>query len=148
VTAWAGASTRGGQAEGCVVAGAGLLLAVWVLARSLSAGGPDFPRPPAAYAGDPRGRIVPIAADAGPPSGLVGTGAERSEADRSVDLNRADRQTLATLPGIGPSLADRIVTDRERRGPFGSPEALLRVPGIGSKRMAQVRPHLTVTEAP
>jgi competence ComEA-like helix-hairpin-helix protein len=148
VTASTSASTRGGQAEGCVVAGAGLLLAAWVLARTVSAGGPDFPRPPDAHTGDPRGRTIPIAAYAGPPSGLVGAGAVRSEADRSVDLNRADRQTLATLPGIGPSLADRIVTDRERRGPFGSPEALLRVPGIGSKRMTQVRPHLTVTEAP
>jgi competence protein ComEA len=142
------AATRVGQAEGCVLAGTGVLLAAWILARSLSVAGPDFPLPPEGHAADRRARAVPVAADSAGPSGPAGAAVERREARPSVDLNRADRQTLATLPGIGPSLADRIVADRERRGPFGSPEGLLRVPGIGSKRLEQVRPYLTVTEMP
>src|SRR4051812_40375477 len=52
-----------------------------------------------------------------------------------VDLNRADRGTLAQLPGVGPHLADRIVTQRDARGPFTSPDDLRQVPGIGPARL-------------
>ena len=48
-----------------------------------------------------------------------------------VDLNRATPAQLETLPGIGPSMAARIVAYRAEHGPFESVEGLLDVSGIG-----------------
>ena len=64
---------------------------------------------------------------------------------RAVDLDRATAGDLAAVPGIGPGLAGEVVRDREERGPFGRPDGLLRVRGIGPARMRQARPFLTVT---
>lgn len=60
----------------------------------------------------------------------------------SLDIDRASVPEWIRLPGIGPSLAARIVADREARGPFGAPEGLLRVPGIGPKTLNKIRPFL------
>ena len=60
---------------------------------------------------------------------------EPSVAPRSVDLNTAGMEELvATLPGIGPALAERIIAFRQERGPFASPSDLALVPGIGARR--------------
>lgn len=52
-------------------------------------------------------------------------------ASPAVNLNRAGREELESLPGIGPALAGRILESRSREGPFRSLEDLTRVPGIG-----------------
>ena len=62
-----------------------------------------------------------------------------------VDLNTADATTLITLPGIGPTLAERILAYRETRGPFLAPEELLAVPGIGAKVYAGLAERLTLS---
>lgn len=59
-----------------------------------------------------------------------------------VDVNRADWPELAQLPGIGESLAKRIVASRREVGPFREPDDLLRVRGIGPKTLDRVRPYL------
>jgi competence protein ComEA len=59
-----------------------------------------------------------------------------------IDPNSAPQEDLELLPGIGPSLAQRIIADREARGPFADPEALVRVPGIGAALVERLRPHL------
>jgi competence protein ComEA len=61
-----------------------------------------------------------------------------------LDPNRATAAELELLPGIGPTLAARIVEDRARRGPFPSVEALGRVSGIGARRLADLRPLVSV----
>ncbi len=60
-----------------------------------------------------------------------------------VDVNRATPAELRTLPGIGPTLAARIVEAR-RRQPFRSVEDLRKVRGIGAKTLQRLRPHVTV----
>lgn len=50
-----------------------------------------------------------------------------------INLNRATKAELETLPGIGPTLAERIITYREQHGPFRRPEELKNVSGIGNK---------------
>lgn len=55
-----------------------------------------------------------------------------------VNINTAGIEELDTLPGIGPSTAQKIVDDRERNGPFASPEDLKRVSGIGDKKYEQL----------
>ncbi|ADH85510.1 ComEA family DNA-binding protein [Desulfurivibrio alkaliphilus] len=59
-------------------------------------------------------------------------------------VNRADARTLRLLPGIGPTLAGRIVEYRTSHGSFQSPEELLQVQGIGPKTLAAIRPLITI----
>lgn len=60
-----------------------------------------------------------------------------------VDLDVADATTIEGLPWIGPALAQRIVANRDRCGPFGSLEALKRVAGIGDGVVKRLEPHVT-----
>jgi competence protein ComEA len=59
-----------------------------------------------------------------------------------VDVNRATAEQLQTLPGIGPTLAQRILDERAKR-PFRSAEELRRVSGIGPKTLEKLRPYVT-----
>lgn len=59
-----------------------------------------------------------------------------STKDGKVNLNRASAAELDTLPGVGPSTAEKIVADREANGPFATVEDLKRVSGIGDKKFA------------
>jgi competence protein ComEA len=64
------------------------------------------------------------------------------EVDYRIDINRASWVEFAQLPRIGRTLAERIVEDRERNGPFESIEDLQRVRGIGAKTIERIRPLL------
>ncbi len=64
--------------------------------------------------------------------------------DTRVNINTADRRTLETLPGIGPSLAQRIIDYRAANGSFKSVEDLLKVSGIGSKTLERLKELATV----
>jgi competence protein ComEA len=132
VTTGSGGADAGPRARGVTAAGLGLLLLAGGLTGLTETGGAGFP--PAVPSTDGH-RGFPAAAAL--PASPVG-----------VDLNRADRTVLATLPGIGPILAERILAHREAHGPFRQPEELLAVPGIGAKRLAQVRPLVRVPERP
>jgi competence protein ComEA len=57
-----------------------------------------------------------------------------------IDIDKASVVELTRLPRIGPSLAARIVSDRERNGPFGSPAGLGRVSGVGPKLLEGIEP--------
>jgi len=73
---------------------------------------------------------------------------ERMEAqsfDYRLDINRATWVEWTQLEGIGDSLARRIVADRDQNGPFRSVDDLRRVPGIGPKTLARLRPWLDVS---
>lgn len=59
-----------------------------------------------------------------------------------LEMDRATASDWERLPGIGPSLAARIVADRAERGPFQTPEGLLRVRGIGPRTLERIRPYL------
>jgi competence protein ComEA len=59
-----------------------------------------------------------------------------------VDINAADAGTLATVPGIGPGLAERIVAFRTANGPFASVDELLDVSGITDRRLDAMLPYV------
>jgi competence protein ComEA len=61
-----------------------------------------------------------------------------------VNLNTATAAQLDTLPGIGPTLAEAIISERQRRGGFRSVNELRDVRGIGEKRFADLRTRVTV----
>ncbi len=65
-----------------------------------------------------------------------------------LDLNQAAAADLERLPGLGPELARRIVEYRQRHGIFKSLAELEQVKGIGSQKLARLRPHLTVETPP
>lgn len=84
---------------------------------------------------------------------LVSRGAHRGnliEIDRAapqtvdfeIDINEAQWPEFALLPGIGETLARRIVESREKEGPFLDHEDLRRVKGIGQKTLDAARPYL------
>jgi competence protein ComEA len=62
----------------------------------------------------------------------------RASARQPVDLDVASAAEIEKLPGIGPSLAKRIVADRTANGPFGCLEALDRVKGVGPALLARL----------
>jgi len=62
----------------------------------------------------------------------------------AIDLNRASQAELESLPGVGPTLAERIVLDRAQRGWFASVDDLGRVRGIGPKTLERLRPWVSV----
>lgn len=63
-------------------------------------------------------------------AGAEGGGAS-AEQGPTVDINTAEAAELEQLPGIGPALADRIITYRETHGAFSAFEELAAVSGIG-----------------
>jgi len=60
-----------------------------------------------------------------------------------VDINSADSNQLMTLPGVGTSLAQRIVDYRTEHGTFHTVDDLLAVQGFGKRRLDEVRQWLT-----
>jgi len=65
-----------------------------------------------------------------------------------LNVNKATREELEALPGIGPVIAQRILERRETVGPFKSVEELLQVSGIGPARLAAIRDLVTVSDEP
>lgn len=96
---------------------------------------------------------VPVKTDAAPltvaPPGLQGAAgksvvhAPSKGTSGRVNLNTATLQQLDALPGVGPSIAARIIEYRQKEGPFRTVEQLLEVPGIGPKKMEALRDLVT-----
>lgn len=63
---------------------------------------------------------------------------------RQININRADAETLQTLPRIGPDTARRIIEERDAHGPFKKKEDLMRIRGIGRKTFKWLEPLITV----
>jgi competence protein ComEA len=61
-----------------------------------------------------------------------------------VNINTAGQAELERLPGIGPSLAKKILDFREKNGAFKSPADLTAVQGIGDKKFEQIKNMVTV----
>lgn len=64
--------------------------------------------------------------------------------DGRVNLNTATLESLMTLPGIGESKAQAILSYREEAGGFSSVEDIMQVPGIKEGTFAKFRDRLTV----
>jgi len=77
-------------------------------------------------------------------SSRSGSGILESRSNGLVDVNSADSETLQTLPGIGPTMAERIIAHREENGLFSSVEDLVNVKGIGEATLEKLRPLTTV----
>jgi competence protein ComEA len=83
---------------------------------------------------------VASAAGGAPTGGAAPPGA----AGGKVNINTASATELDTLPGVGPSTAQKIVDDRTANGPFKRIEDLMRVSGIGEKKFEALKDHVSV----
>jgi competence ComEA-like helix-hairpin-helix protein len=61
------------------------------------------------------------------------------------DLNRADRDELVSVPGIGPAGAESILKQRADRGGFLSLDELNDVTGIGAQTVRNLRERFTIS---
>ena len=59
--------------------------------------------------------------------------------NEKININTADAAELDKLPGVGPSLAARIVEWRKNKGPFSDGADLKKVPGIGEAKFQQLK---------
>ena len=66
--------------------------------------------------------------------------------DYRIDINEANFVEWLQLPGVGETLADRILRYRDEHGPFQSIEELDDIKGIGPKTLEKLRPWLTVRD--
>jgi competence protein ComEA len=82
------------------------------------------------YLGGHRGRLIEI------------DRADPLTATYAVDVNRADWPEIVQLPGVGETLARRIISDRREHGPFRDIDDLDRVDGIGLRTLERIRPYL------
>lgn len=76
----------------------------------------------------------------------TGEASSTAEATLSVNLNTASVQELVALPGIGETLAGRIVAYREESGPFLRIDQIMAVSGIGPGTYEKLRGYITVRE--
>jgi competence protein ComEA len=69
------------------------------------------------------------------------------EADlQKVNLNTATLEELMTLDGIGQKVAERILSFRDKNGPFQNPEDLMMVKGVGEKIFEANRTKIVVQD--
>jgi competence protein ComEA len=80
----------------------------------------------------------------GTSSGSGGADGSSGGTGDKVNINTATLDQLVALPGIGPAIAQRIISYREEHGPFRSVKDLDNVPGIGPSHMADLEPLVTV----
>jgi len=72
------------------------------------------------------GTTVPVAAEKG-----------------QVNINTASVEELASLPRIGPAIAQRIIAYRDANGPFQKPTELMNVKGVGEKMFLELKDLIT-----
>jgi len=65
-----------------------------------------------------------------------------------ININTASQEELVSLPGIGPSLAEKIITYRRENSAFLLPEDITKVPGIGKAKFEIIKDSITTENEP
>jgi competence protein ComEA len=74
----------------------------------------------------------------------VAPGAASTAPAAPVNLNSATAEQLDTLDGVGPATAQKILEYRTQHGGFSSVDDLDQIAGIGPKKLAALKPQVTV----
>jgi competence ComEA-like helix-hairpin-helix protein len=77
------------------------------------------------------GLLFGLALILAPPSAAASISSPQNE--ELININAASVEELQRLPGIGPTLASRIVEHRRRHGPFKRPQDVVIVRGMSAK---------------
>jgi len=67
---------------------------------------------------------------------------EKKQEQNKVSINAANLEQLCTLPGIGPSTAQKIIDYRDTNGPFQSLEEIQNVAGIKEKSYLKIKDYI------
>ena len=86
-----------------------------------------------------------VAAQAGQRASERTAPAPKASASGPLNLNTATVAQLEALPGIGKSVAERILEYRDKSGGFKKVEDLMNVRGIGEKSFLKLKPLVTVS---
>lgn len=89
---------------------------------------------------------APTAAGSTAEAPAPGASGIRDLRPREVNLNTATRAQLETLPGVGPSTAERIIEYRTTVGPFRRIEDVMNVKSIGEKKFEKMKQYISVTD--
>lgn len=81
---------------------------------------------------------VPITGDKSP------SGQSSTQASDKININTADKAALEKLPGIGPSLAEKIIEYRKSNGGFKEVADIKKVSGIGDSKFNQLKEKMTI----
>lgn len=68
----------------------------------------------------------------------------QQEISKKVDVNTATQTELETLPGIGSSIASKIIEYRQQNGKFKKIEDLQNVKGIGDAKFSKIKEYVVV----
>ncbi|RMF49735.1 MAG: ComEA family DNA-binding protein [Anaerolineae bacterium] len=88
--------------------------------------------------------VTSIPAEIATPSAQRAISIGASPETSLVNINTASQAELESLPGIGPSLAQRIIAYRQENGPFAAIEDIQKVSGIGPATFERLRDLITV----
>lgn len=61
-----------------------------------------------------------------------------------ISVNTACMEELDTIPGIGPTLAEKIINYISLYGPFKTVEEIKNVPGMGKLRYLKIKPYISI----
>jgi competence protein ComEA len=87
---------------------------------------------------------VPRVGEDAPPIPLPGDRSSTAPLSSKVNINSASMETLDTLPGVGPAIAQRIVDYRTEHGPFATIEEIMNVKGIGPTTFDKMKDMIAV----
>jgi competence protein ComEA len=143
----------GARAEAALAAAGGSTAAADLVAVNLAehlADGEAFVVPPKGAAAEPRSAGIrrrsrgARAGRAGSPGRISRGRGHKTPPGSPVDLNAAGAAELERLPGIGPSLAERIVAFRELNGRFSRVDDLLDVAGMNEHKLEGLAPYVVM----
>lgn len=80
-------------------------------------------------------------------SGQKVENADQNADKERINVNKASREALETLPGIGPTYAKRIIKYRNENGEFESLEELKNIKGIAQKRLDKLMPFIKLKDS-
>lgn len=67
-----------------------------------------------------------------------------SKKDSKVNINTANKEKLATLPGIGEGTAEKIIEYRSKTGKFKAIDEIKKIPGIGESKFKSLKDKITI----
>ena len=76
-------------------------------------------------------------------AGEEGTSAETEDSGK-ININTADVTQLMTIPGIGQTRAEAILSYRKEHGPFSKPEDIMKVSGIKNALFEKMKDYITI----